>query len=74
MSIAGAYAIERGGEIDIRSVSPTERAAKINWLVVHCGYPILQSCPDEVIEEAWEAFSAHYKAECVTVTIERKSP
>lgn len=69
-----AYAIARNNEIDVRTVSPTERAAKINWLVVHCGYPVFNSTPDEHIDAAWLAFSVHHKSECLTVTIERKSP
>lgn len=72
MSASAAYAIECDGEIDVRTVSPTERAAKINWLVVWCSVPIFNTTADEFIERAFEAFATREKAKCVMVTIERK--
>lgn len=74
MSTAGAYAIWVDDEIDVSTVSDTERAAKINWLVRTCGHPVFNHTADHTIDDAWAAFSSHYKAECIAVTIERKLP
>lgn len=72
--MSNAYAIAEGGMIDIDTVSANARAAKINWLVKRCGYPVFNHTTDHIIDDVWRAFSFHYKAECVAVTIERKEP
>ncbi len=39
--------------LDLRTVSPTERAAKINWLVTRAARRISSSTTDEQIETMW---------------------
>ena len=50
---AEGYAVILGDEIDVRTVSPTRRAAIVNWLVVNRRVPILNSTTDEQIEQLW---------------------
>ena len=66
--MAKGYAIKVDGEIDVRTVSPTERAAKVNVLYV-VGYPILNSTDDATIEAMWTAHSTRTGNECIEVTI-----
>ena len=42
------------GEIDVRTVSPTRRAAIVNWLVLN-GTEISIMWTDDQIEAAWKA-------------------
>ena len=67
------YAIKQYGEIDVRTVSPTERAAKVNWLVVDRKMLVTNSARDDQIERAWEHLSKEAFAECVRVKIEAMS-
>lgn len=71
MSTAGAWAVINSfnGEINVRSISPTRRAAIVNWLVVEEQLPIMALHSDEEIEEIWKHFGKH--AECVQVTVTR---
>jgi len=68
MSVADGYAIEHNGEIDMTTVSPTERAAKVNWLVTACGL-VLPDVEDDIIEAFWERASTEKGAHCVPVTV-----
>jgi hypothetical protein len=68
------YAIKQHGEIDVRTVSPTERAAKVNWLVVDRNMLITNSARDDQIERAWEHLHKEGFAECVRVKIEEIQP
>jgi len=54
---AYGFAVQHGTEIDVRTVSPTERAAKVNHLVANCGLPILASDTDAIIERVWKQTS-----------------
>ncbi len=53
---AYGYAIIEGGEIDVRTVSPTRRAAIVNWLVIHRSKMIYAAATDEEIEKLWELY------------------
>jgi hypothetical protein len=50
--LAHGYAVVRFGQIDVRTVSPEPRAAKVNWLVTH-GTMVLASHTDQDIEAMW---------------------
>ena len=52
-----AYAVIEESKIDVATVSLTQRATKVNWLVVHHLCPIYQTTTDEQIEEMWEHWS-----------------
>jgi hypothetical protein len=71
MSVAAAYAVEHRGEIDLTTVYPTERGAKLNWLVTACGVLLPDSMTDDLIEKIWRKLSTDQKAVCIQVTIER---
>lgn len=68
------WAIVEGGVIDVRTVSQTQRAAKINWLVVSCNQTILAIMSDEDIEEFWKLNAPGRAARCVEVNIELHEP
>jgi hypothetical protein len=69
MTEATGYAIRDAGEIDVRTVSPTPRAAKVNWLVTGFNARITNATTDEQIEAAWLQFSSMSPIECVRVAI-----
>jgi hypothetical protein len=69
--VAGGYAIETHGEIDMTTVSPTERAAKVNWLVTACGILLPNNIEDDIIEAFWERASTEKGAHCVPVTVRK---
>lgn len=48
------WAVVDNDQINVRTVSPTRRAAIINWLVFEQGHRIYVSTPDDLIELAWE--------------------
>jgi methyl coenzyme M reductase beta subunit len=66
-SPARGYAVIEQGQIDIRSVSPTRRAAIVNWLVTAKRLVATHNTTDEQIERAWQAHKGG--AEAVIVTI-----
>jgi hypothetical protein len=68
MSAIG-FAIKQDGSINVRTVSPTMQAAKINWLIVERGVMIRASEPDHHIEIAWRHLSSESGATCVQVDI-----
>lgn len=72
MSVAGGYAIEHEGAIDMTTVSQTERGAKINWLVTSCGIMLPDSMEDPLIEKIWERFSFVEGAQCVAITVRKQ--
>ena len=65
---ARGFAAVRHGEIDVRTVSPTIRAAKVNWLVVHRGIQIYVTTTDEEIEEMWKNWAHLVSVYGVTIT------
>jgi hypothetical protein len=48
------------GQIDVRTVSPTERAAQVNWLGFN-GVVVFNGWPDEVIEDVFGKFAGGFK-------------
>jgi hypothetical protein len=48
------WAVIADGEINVKTVSPTRRAAIVNWLTVDLGFLIHNHHTDEQIESAWE--------------------
>jgi hypothetical protein len=61
------FAVVNAGQIDVRTVSPTQRAAQVNWLFTH-GFPVFNYETDEQIEAHWKRRKG--AAEIVAVTIE----
>ncbi len=65
---ATGYAVVCDSEIDMRTVSPTRRAAIVNWLYVH-GIPLYCSTTDEEIEAFWDVLMAQHGAICASVEV-----
>lgn len=63
------FAIKLDGAINVKTVSPTEQAAKINWLAAELGMPIYNRTPDREIEAMWGHFSEKHGARCIKVQI-----
>lgn len=52
-----AWGVCWGSEgLDVRTVSPTRRAAIINWLVVVAGILVTSNHNDDQINAMWEAY------------------
>lgn len=69
---ARGYAIANSGEIDIRTVSGTRRAAIVNWLVAQAGVMVFAYWTDERIEDAWVQESARVPGvEIIQVRVEK---
>ena len=69
MSIQG-YAIRTpAGGIDITTVSPTERAAKVNWLATACDTLVTRSADDGIIESMFAREAEHVQAQCIPVSV-----
>lgn len=62
---AEGYAVMREGKIDIRTVSPTRRAAIVNDLVVNCACPVFAKTTDAQIEDLWR----EHRGEGVTIKV-----
>ncbi len=62
-----AYAVIEAEVIDVETVSPTQRAAKVNWLVVRRRCPIYQTTTDEQIEEMWQQRSGEARVQRVVI-------
>ncbi len=65
---AKGWAVAEDGVFDIRSVSPTRRAALVNWLHVNV-VPIPAAARDDEIEAAWRAIKRVRKIEVFEVWI-----
>jgi len=63
-----AWAVIDNGGINIRSVSPTRRAALVNWLVVERQLQATIFATDDDIERMWEANKGDAAATKVAVT------
>ncbi len=72
MMKAEGFAIAVGDVIEVRTVSPTERAAKINWLVVARAVPVGDDWSNEVIEKVWKHYTTETDIQCIAVTIAAK--
>lgn len=65
---ATGWAVVSGsGQIDVRTVCETRRAALVNWLVVHKKLSITVFDSDDDIERWWHHHSG--QATCTTVTV-----
>lgn len=66
-----AYAIKVGDTIDLTTVSPTARAAKVNWLCTACGLMVTMLGTNEYIESTFrrKVAAAAAKVECVLVEV-----
>lgn len=61
----------RTGEVSVATVSPTRRAAIVNWLVAACRVPIADGMRDGLIETIWNKHSQEEsRARVVMVRIE----
>ena len=67
--MANGYAVTLSGEIDVRTVSPTERAAMVNWLIAARGVLVLADATDAQIRKAFEKVCASAGARVVPVKI-----
>lgn len=68
MTSATGFAIVSFGKINIASVSPQARGAKVNWLVTEARLCVTQFHTDEDIERMWNSCRRR-DHECVEVTI-----
>ena len=64
------YAIMSRGVIDVRTVSDTARAAKVNWLY-NIGYQIRNDTPDGAIEQWFLDCAEEIGSELIKVNIEK---
>ena len=69
MVAAKGWAVVQKGELLVRTVSPTRRAALVNWLVVEAAVRVGADWNDARIEHAWECCRLGRGAEAVAVTI-----
>lgn len=66
MTVIGWAVVERG-EVNIRTVSDTRRAAIVNWLVVDRRVLVTTAMADHQIERLWQDMAG--LAECMTVEV-----
>ena len=70
---ACGFAVFHRGRIVVETVSPTERAAKVNGLVVLFGMAVMNRDTDEQIERAWKLIEhRHPGARIVSVEVVAK--
>lgn len=62
------FAAIDGGQINIKTVSDTRRAAMINWLVTERNVMIYNAMTDEHVERLWFHFRGTADIEYVTIT------
>jgi len=67
MSAAHGWAVITGDTIHVRTVSPTRRAAIVNFLVTERSMAIHYTHTDSQIEDWWSRY--HGRAEAVEVTV-----
>ena len=65
-----AWAVVFEGETQVATVSKTQRAATVNWLVVHHNIMILNRHTDQDITQMWQKHSG--EARVVPVKIHRQ--
>ena len=66
MKASGFAVIEETG-LDVRSVSPTRRAAIVNWLVTRAHRFISSSTSDQQIDAMWDSERGDAKVVAVSV-------
>lgn len=68
---AEGWAVVSKGNILVRTVSDTRRAALVNWLVTEARVLVLTSWTDDDIETAWhKACRGDTQTICTTVSIQ----
>jgi len=69
-----AFAVaEKGGAVIIETVSPTARAARVNWLCVRADIMVTNGWTDGQIAEAFERLAPHAGVELVPVQVLREN-
>lgn len=70
---ASGFAVAVDEVIDVRTVSPSERGAKVNWLY-GLGINVLDTWSDDIIERVWQHYSTGLKVDvqCIAVVITAK--
>jgi hypothetical protein len=68
--MASGYAVLVDGKIDLRTVSDTERAAKVNGLLVLYQIMTLRDTPDAQIASAWDARPEPTRADVIPVWVQ----
>lgn len=63
------YAIKTPSGIDVKTVCLTERAAKINWMVVEFAVMITNQHTDKYIQDVFERVAPGRRAKCVRVVV-----
>ncbi len=63
------YAVILDNKIDVKTVSPTRRAAKVNWLVVNMLCPIYTTTTDDQIEQMWSDLASGAFVAEVTISL-----
>lgn len=71
MTPVDGYAVVVGGQISARTVSPSRRAAIVNYLVVHARLLITSRTTDTEIDWMWQQ-RRDVNAELIEVTINPK--
>lgn len=73
---AQGFGIVQGDEILVDTVSSTERAAKVNWLVVYANQELTFLDTDDYISMTWARCRKDVEPypECVPVTISVAAP
>jgi hypothetical protein len=71
---AGWGVRDRDGNIDVRSVSNTRRAATVNWLCTNHSLLATAWAHDDEIEAEWQYRSAQVGASVVEVSVVAKQP
>lgn len=66
-----AFAVVLNQQIDVRTVSPTYRAATVNWLVTNKEIMIYNSTTDLRIEQLWQKHKG--KAVVEQIVLKRKT-
>jgi len=67
------WAVKQNGQILVATVSPTARAAVVNWLVVAAKVPVMNHNTDKEIETMFVQYGERAGAELVGVEITEKT-
>lgn len=67
--VTGWAVVDVNSEIDARTVSPTRRAAIVNWLTVSCRLFITTRHTDDDIENIWNNYKGSVEVYQVTVKL-----
>lgn len=73
MSTIG-FAIEQAGSINVKTVSPTKTAAKVNWLCVDCYLPLRNDITNAQIDQIFQRYAGERGASCIQVEIRKIAP